>query len=267
MSPRAAIIIPHKDDQARLTRCMAALKVPDDVEVVVVDNASRAPVDAGMARLIVEAQAGAAAARNRGVAETRAPLLLFLDADCVPAADWIDVALDCGPGPVGGAVDVFHETARPLTGAQAFEQVFAFDNARYIAQDRFSVTANLVVTRAIFEMVGPFRGAVAEDRDWGLRARAAGYPVTYRADLRVAHPSRGDWASLAKKWRRLTREARGLDQDAAAWTFKALAMPLSVVFHAPKVMTAPDLSKTERLRALGTLIRLRFARMVWMLLG
>ncbi|SDY33190.1 Glycosyltransferase, GT2 family [Jannaschia faecimaris] len=271
MTARAAIIIPHKDDQDRLSRCLAALNVPEGVDVVVVDNGSRDPVDVGNARLIVETEPGAAAARNRGVAETDAPLLLFLDADCLPSPDWVRIALTCGPGPVGGAVEVFHETPRPLSGAQAFEQVFAFDNARYIASDGFSVTANMVVPRAVFDAVGPFRGGLSEDKDWGLRARASGLPVTYRADLKVMHPSRGDWAALARKWRRLMSEARELHRArggrALAWSLRALAMPISALVQAPRVLSESGLSAPEKLRALGTLIRLRCARMIWMMRG
>lgn len=40
--PEFAVIIPHYNDVARLTRCLDALmpQVTDDVEVVVADNAS-----------------------------------------------------------------------------------------------------------------------------------------------------------------------------------------------------------------------------------
>ncbi|WP_179378113.1 glycosyltransferase family 2 protein [Jannaschia marina] len=268
MSARAVVIIPHKDDQLRLARCLAALEVPEGVEVVVVDNGSRDPVETGTARLLREPEAGAAAARNRGVAETDAPLLFFIDSDCLPAPDWVRVALTCGDGPVGGTVEVFHETPRPLSGAQAFEAVFAFDNEAYIKRDGFSGTGNLVVSRAIFEAVGPFRGGMSEDKDWGHRAAQAGHPVSFRGDLRVGHPSRNDWPALARKWQRLVEEARLLHaahgKSRARWILRALAMPLSAVVHTPRVLCA-DLSAGEKLRAVATLFRLRTARMVWML--
>lgn len=270
MTARAAVIIPHKDDPVRLARCLSALNVPEGVEVVVVDNGSRDPVDAQGARLLHESEPGAAAARNRGVAKTDAPLLFFIDSDCLPARDWVEVALTCGDGPVGGTVEVFHETDAPLTGAQAFEAVFAFDNESYIRRDGFSGTGNLVVSREIFEAIGPFRGGMSEDKDWGLRAGAAGHPVTFRADLRVGHPSRNDWPGLARKWQRLVEESRLLHQarggSRAAWGLRALAMPLSAVVHTGKVLRS-DLSAVEKLRATGMLFRLRCARMIWMLRG
>mgnify|MGYP003598227545 FL=1 len=96
MSPDCAVIIPHYNDTRRLDRCLAALSAQDleGAEVVVVDNASSEPLDALMARypavrFVTESRRGAALARNRGVRETVAPHLFFLDADCIPAADWL----------------------------------------------------------------------------------------------------------------------------------------------------------------------------------
>lgn len=280
MPDRAAVIIPHRDDLPRLARCLGALvpTLPDGVEAVVVDNGSQGDVEALVARfppvrLLREARAGAAHARNRGVAGTAAPLLLFLDADCLPDADWAETALrvaDRGDI-VTGEVYVFHETDGPATGAQAFEQVFAFDFRTYVARDGFAGTGNLVTRRAVFEAVGPFRAGMSEDKDWCQRARAAGYSLRYVHELRVGHPSRGDWPALARKWRRLTDEARALHRadgrGRARWSLRALAMPLSVLAHAPRVLRAPDLTRAERLRALGTLARIRLARMAWMLRG
>jgi hypothetical protein len=47
---------------------------------------------------------------------------------------------------------------------------------------------------------------------------------------------------------------------------KALAMPASILAHAPRVLTHPGLhGAAERLAALATLARLRLQRGVWML--
>ena len=73
---------------------------------------------------------------------------------------------------------------------------------------------------------------------------------------------------MQKKWLRLTREAFDLDGRHARirWLCRALGMPLSVIAHLPKVVLSPRLSGVgERLRGCATLIRLRMARMGWML--
>jgi GT2 family glycosyltransferase len=277
--PEAAVIIPHYNDTARLMRCLAALlpTVPASVEVVVVDNGSTEGLEPVRAahpglRIVTEPRKGAAMARNRGVAETTAPRLFFLDCDCVPAPDWLATALavaDRGDL-VGGRVTVFDETPPPRSGAEAFETVFAFDNATYIARDGFSVTANLLTRRDVFAAVGPLIPGLSEDIDWCRRATAKGFGLVHAPELCVAHPTRADWPAIERKWRRLTRELFGLNGTGPAarakWGLKALAMPASIPVQAPKVFTHPALNGAgERRAALGTLVRLRLLRAGWML--
>jgi GT2 family glycosyltransferase len=248
--------------------------------VVVVDNGRPAP-DPGLAalaaawpglRLVSEPAKGAALARNRGVAETRAPLIAFLDCDCRPAPDWLAMvrAAAARGDLVGGRVEVFDETPPPRSGAQAFETVFAFDNRGYVARKGFSVTANLVTRREVFAATGPFVHGLSEDLDWCRRAVAQGFRLAYDDALRVAHPTRSDWPALERKWRRLTEEGFGVNGRSpsrrAVWAARALLMPASVLAHAPRVLAHPGLrGPGERARALATLARLRLARMGWML--
>jgi len=277
--PDAAIIIPHYNDTVRLARCLAALmpQVSADIEVVVVDNGSTEPVGDICApypavRLVTETRKGAAMARNCGVEHTTAPLLFFLDCDCVPATDWVATALACVDqgDVVGGTVTVFDETPAPRSGAEAFETVFAFDNKGYIENKGFSITANLLTRRDVFENVGPFRAGMSEDLDWCQRATAKSYRLVHQDNLRAAHPTRSDWAALSRKWHRLTVESWGLQTHTMSarlkWALKACAMPLSVIAHLPKVLRAPALNgPADRISAVTTLLRLRLARAGWML--
>jgi GT2 family glycosyltransferase len=277
--PEAAVIIPHYNDAMRLQRCLAALMptVPPEVEVVVVDNGSSDPLDAVRRafpdlRIVTEARKGAAMARNRGVQETTAAWLFFLDCDCVPAPDWLATARRVAGGAdiIGGTVTLFDETPPPRSGAEAFETVFAFDNRGYIETKGFSVTANLLTRRDVFAAVGDFVPGLSEDLDWCHRARAKGYRLIHVGDLRVSHPTRTDWAALLRKWRRLTAEGFGVNGAGPAaklrWAIRGLAMPLSILVHAPRVLTHPHLrGMGERMAALGTLARLRLRRMAWML--
>ncbi|WP_210879708.1 glycosyltransferase family 2 protein [Roseovarius autotrophicus] len=277
--PETAIIIPHYNDVARLRRCLEALMENDltGCEVLVVDNGSTqslAEVEAAFpaVRFVTETERGAAAARNRGVAETTAPRLMFLDADCVPAPDWMAVGRRVAGKAdlVGGRVEVFDETPPPRSGAEAFEAVFAFDFRHYIEEQGFSGTGNLITRRAVFEDVGPFRGGVSEDRDWSFRATGKGYRLAYEDGLRVGHPSRQDWPALRAKWRRITQEMFGQTGGGPGarlkWALKGLMMPLSILAHLPRIMKNRALSgSSDRWRATATLIRLRLLRMVWML--
>ncbi len=277
--PQIAIIVPHYNDVVRLERCLSAL-IENDLtgcEVMVVDNDSPQSLTETQAkfpniRFVIEHEKGAAAARNRGVLETKAPCLMFIDADCLPATDWVATGREVmgRADLIGGRVEVFDETPPPRSGAEAFEAVFAFDFRQYIEVQGFSGTGNLITRRDVFVDVGPFRGGVSEDRDWSFRATAKGYRLAYEDRLRVGHPSRQDWPALRGKWRRITQEMFGQTGGGAKarlqWALKGMAMPLSILAHLPKVLKSPKLSGlSDRLRATGTLIRLRFLRMTWML--
>lgn len=280
--PDLAVIIPHYNDVPRLERCLTELMKNDigAAEVLVVDNNSPVPPDALRAkfpqvRFLSEPRKGAGPARNHGVAQSTAEILAFIDADCVPASDWLTVARQVAPTAdlIGGRVDVFDETPPPRSGAEAFERVFAFNFKNYIEVQGFSGAGNLVTSRSVFTDVGGFRTAVSEDNDWSLRATAKGYGLIYADALVVSHPSRSDWAALRLKWRRLTQEHFALLQSHSPglfgrlrWLAKASAMPLSALAHIPKVLKSPKLDTPgERLRAIATLFQLRLIRMVWML--
>lgn len=279
--PEAAVIIPHYNDAVRLGRCLAALEpqraaAQGAVEVVVADNGSTQDLSALKAaypgiRFLTEPEKGAAAARNAGVAATTAPALFFLDADCLPDPDWLATARRLGGRDemIGGRVAIFDETPPPRSGAEAFEAVFGFDQKGYVEQKKFSVTANLLTTRAVFAATGPFNGKVAEDLDWCHRAGALGYAITYRPELSVAHPSRSDWTALIRKWRRITSEGfhvNGTGPTARAkWALRAGAVLASGPAHLPQLLRHPALSGVERRRGARVLLALRAQRSLWML--
>jgi glycosyltransferase involved in cell wall biosynthesis len=278
-NPGVSVIIPHYDDLDRLRTCLSALEgqslARDRFEIVVVDNNS--PVGlaaieaavAGRARVIVASERGAGPARNAGVAASRGALLAFTDCDCVPAPGWLAAGLArLGSADlVGGSMTVSVEDEAQMSGAEAFERVFAFQNRDYIERKRFTVTANLFCSRANFDAIGPFRNGVSEDVDWCHRALSMGLTLAHEPRAIVAHPARRDWDELTRKWGRINHERFGLkrgDRHARLrWAAYSLAMPFSIPAHLPRVIASPALPDAgARLRALGTLARLRLWRMV-----
>lgn len=274
-----AIIIPHYNDLDRLERCLEHLmpQIGAHIELIVVDNASTVDLSSFKSdwpdlRLVSESKKGAAEARNRGVAETSAPNLLFIDADCVPAEDWVATAMALigRTDLIGGEVAVFDETPAPRSGSEAFETVFAFNFKRYIEEENFSGSGNLLTRRDVFEKTGPFHTGVSEDMDWCHRAIAAGFKLEYEETLRVSHPSRQDWDALRRKWKRVTEEQFGVNGNSprarVKWAVRALMMPPSILVHIPRILRHPRLAGFgERIAAVGTLFRLRLQRMFWML--
>ena len=279
MKPSAAVIIPHLNDEERLMRCLNALmpQVRDRAEVIVVDNGSSESIDAledmyADVRFVTEDRKGAANSRNRGAEETDAEHLFFLDCDCIPSSNWLDTALSIASHAdlIGGEVAVFDETPPPRSGAEAFETVFAFKNQDYVHKKGFTVTANLLTNRRVFNSVGGFRDGLSEDLEWCRRATSAGFTLSYSSALRVHHPTRSNWAELERKWLRLTRESWALKERSfrarVFWALRALAMPISVVVHTPTILWSVKLSSSlERRRAFVTLLHIRVCRCIWML--
>jgi hypothetical protein len=73
-------------------------------------------------------------------------------------------------------------------------------------------TANVFVHRAAFEQIGPFdtafAEAAAEDWEWALRARRAGFAITFAADAVVDHPCMSRLTEIKHKSERLARGER-----------------------------------------------------------
>lgn len=285
MTPRVSVIIPHLNQPHALRRCLASLDAQDltgldfdrsAVEVIVVDNGSAAlPGDivAGHPGVILlsEAEAGPGPARNRGVDAARAPLLLFIDADCRAHSDWIRSAVMMlaradSHGVCGGDVRIDLTNPVHMTAIEAYESVFAYRQSLYIARDGFSGTGNLAMQRAVYDKVGRFGGiALAEDRDWGQRARAAGHLTAYAPEMIVYHPARADFAELAEKWRRHVAhdlaKHRSAGRSMLRWHLRALAMPASIIVHSLSILRSDRLTGlANRARATMILARIRLFR-------
>src|SRR3546814_779328 len=163
---------------------------------------------AGRATLPEVSVRGAGPARNGVVDLATGEFLAFTDSDCIPEPGWLAAGLAAlAKGDiVGGRMTVWVENRSAMTPCEAFEAVFAFDNADYVLRKHFSVTANLFVRRSDFARVGGFRSGVSEDLEWCWRARSLGLGIVYEPEAVVGHPARHGWIDLRKKWQRLVSE-------------------------------------------------------------
>ena len=140
-SPRISVVVPHYNDLERLDTCLAALVTQtlprEDYEIIVADNNSPcglAEVEkavAGRARVVTAMEPGAGPARNAGAEAAQGQILAFTDSDCVPEPQWLEkgvAALGRDGDFIGGGMKVLVPGDRPMSGAEAFETVFAFDN-------------------------------------------------------------------------------------------------------------------------------------------
>jgi glycosyltransferase involved in cell wall biosynthesis len=97
--PLISVVIPAHQAEETIDRCLDALAqqtVPRaSYEVIVVDDGStdgtRARVQAqDDVCLVTQSHAGPAAARNLGIQQARGKIVLFTDADCQAAPDWVE---------------------------------------------------------------------------------------------------------------------------------------------------------------------------------
>ena len=211
--PAVSVIIPVRDDADGLGRCLSALAAQRDApafEVVVGDNASRdatAEVAAGhplRPRVVAVPEGGSYAARNAAAAVATAPVLAFTDADCVPDPDWVRAAFAAigGADLVGGRIRIT-TSARP-SAAEQWDVGHYLDQEAYVDQG-FAATANLIVSRGTFDLVGGFGQSLRSsgDLDFFRRSVAAGARLVYGADVVVSHAARTTLSDLWRVNRRL----------------------------------------------------------------
>lgn len=275
-----SVIIPHYNQPEMLDRCLASLAGPaaggHAVEIIVADNGSATPPEAVVARhpgvrLVVETEQGPGPARNAGIRASQGEILAFIDADMEASPGWLAAIAarlaDPAAQVLGGDVQILHrDPARP-TALEAYESEFSFRMEHYIRSQGFTGTGNLAMRRSVYDAVGPFAGmGVAEDRDWGHRATAAGYRIDWAPEMLAFHPARTTFAELARKWDRHTAHdfemrVTGL-AGRAKWILRTVAMALSPLAHAPRVFGSARIhgGLGAKLRAFAVLARIRLYR-------
>lgn len=120
---RASVIIPAYNAEDVLPRCLRALEhqtIPQDqYEVIVIDDGSTDRTAElareGGARVLKVNHVGPAAARNAGAELARSDVIVFTDADCEPAPDFLERILEPFDAPVvSGARGVYRTQQKSL---------------------------------------------------------------------------------------------------------------------------------------------------------
>lgn len=200
-SPRYSVVVPAYNASSTIAACLDALLAqsvpPDAYEIVVVDDgstddtaavASRYPV-----RLLRQAHAGPASARNLGARSARGEYLLFTDADCAPVSDWIAEVvrpLEADPG-VAAAKGAYRTRQTSLIArlAQAeLEEKYA--RLRRLGSIDFVDTYSAAFRRDAFWEAGgfdsAFRAASNEDTQLSFELVSRGWRLAF-AERAVVH--------------------------------------------------------------------------------
>ena len=212
----ASIIVPTFNGACRIGTCLEALlkqTPPKNIEILVVndgstDNTVGAVERFSGVRLISQANAGPAAARNRGALEARGTIILFTDDDCVPRQDWIDAMVEPFQDPeVVGTKGTYRTCQKAL--AARFVQIEYEDRYRLMARRcwiDFVDTYSAAFRRDRFlEMKGydtSFPVACAEDIELSYRMSARGWKMKFTPAAIVYHTHPDTiWRYLKKKYK------------------------------------------------------------------
>ncbi len=182
---------------------------PDEIIIVVDDLVEPAAADElrrryPQAKLVSSAQSNYFAAKNAGAEAAAGDVVAFLDADCVPAPDWLELLLArLAPG-VDGVAGCTRYTGRSLVARTLSVPDFSF----VLEQDGGTSTGmninNVLFRRDVF-LRHPFDPRIR--RNGGCyflfnQLRAAGARVLYEPRARTAHGFSGGATLLRKHFDR-----------------------------------------------------------------
>jgi GT2 family glycosyltransferase len=213
VAPTASIVIPTRKRPGYLDVALASI-VPQAVEhgaeVVVVDDGpsadTRAAAQRHGARYVAhDASRGPNAARNTGIEQADADLLVLVDDDIEARPGWLaallaaHATLDPTYGVLAGRIEARFED-HPLRSCGRHEPPITFLDLGPADTDAdLGWSANMAVRRTWIERVGPFDPAqhqYGDETEWELRMKAAGGRVRYVAGAMVNHRRAGDDARL-----------------------------------------------------------------------
>ena len=202
MIPHFSVIIPTSRQPAWLLKCLDALgrqTLPrHQFEIIVVDDANTPETAAAVdlftrqiARsggpleiryLAQAAEAGFAAARNRGWRAARGTVVVFTDDDCLPQPNWLLAVLpsfDRGAQVVTGQMHLTDGTVESRR-----------ENLHWESNELIS--ANCFCRKTALERVGGFEEAFdlawREDQDLQFKFMEAGIPISRCPEAVVVHP-------------------------------------------------------------------------------
>ena len=221
--PGVSVIIPFHRNVDHLHRCVSAVSgavglLPPAAAAEIIVVADGSPIDAsdvvceaGGRLLSLDGPSGPAVARNRGAAQARGDLLVFVDADVVIHRDVLIRFFDLfdGRADLAAAFGAYDEApADPGFFSQCRNLGHRFVHQRSSGEARTFWAGLGAVRTAAFRAVNGFderfRRPSVEDIDLGYRLSSAGFPIVLDAQIGGQHLKR--WTFLSSvQWDLLDR--------------------------------------------------------------
>jgi glycosyltransferase involved in cell wall biosynthesis len=196
-----SVVIPAKDAEDTIAECLAALNdqslEPEQYEVIVVDDGS-SDRTASIARsygaqTICQPNRGPANARNQGARAARGQILVFTDADCRPAHDFLEKLNEALADPgVAGAKGAYRSNQTEIV-ARFVQQEFSFKHERMARRDTIDAvhTYAAAFRKGIFARNDgfdeTFRVPGNEDQEFSYRLAEQGHRLVFVPHAIVFH--------------------------------------------------------------------------------
>ena len=261
--PAVSVIVPSYNAAPTIDRCLGAFEAQtaaSEAEIIVVDSSSDGTADLVSARfprvrlLALPTRRFPGDARNLGIAEARADVLAFTDADCIPDPRWLEgilAAHRARPDPaIGGAI----ENGNPDSAVGWAAYLLEFSQwipSRPAGRMPEIATGCLSLKRWAFERYGPFlEGTYSSDTAFQWRLLRDGHEPLFDPAIRVAHVNIDRLGELLRRKLRHGRDFARLRARAEQFSagrrlaFAALAAGLPMVLWrriAQRVAADPEL--------------------------
>ena len=215
--PKVSVIVPVYNGAATIGTCLESLlnqNYPAEAyEIIVVENGSTDEtteiVERYPIRLFHNTQRGPAPARNLGVAESKAEIVAFTDADCVADPNWLGELVkpykDAETGGVGGAILAYQHANRNIveTFSDEHSPLINFVSGEHEFLPHL-YTPNASYRRHLLNEIGGFNSKLvtAEDVDaaWRLQLQT-GCKLRYAPQAIIYHHHRTTLKGLARQYR------------------------------------------------------------------
>lgn len=270
--PRVTVVIPTYNRASRLPGLVASLEKQtlslEEFDVIVCDDSSTDETSDVLAKLAsssalnlrvmrTERNSGPARARNLASRSTAAPILAFVDDDCVPTPGWLEAGISVFDERDVGVVQGRTVPDPSVQMHRGVSQLITSFTHRYEA-------CNIFYRRAVFEAVGGFDETIyffGEDTVPGWGARRVGAGVRFAPSALAHHEVRRRggrwlvrWALLHRNWPMLVRRYPEIRRELlwcrlflyprhAALYAAAAGIALATSWRPSLVLMAPALSR------------------------
>ncbi len=219
-TPVISVAVCTHNGAARLADCLASLRdqrCDAPVEVLVILNActddSSEIADRFAFRAITEPRLGLSHARNRALAEARAPVVAFIDDDAVAEPDWLAALLrvwdaEHDAACIGGRIHLKWEAPKPDWWTDRLDEVFGYfdypQSRMQMHHPRYPYGGNISYRRDAALAVGGFNPALGrigrklvagEEGELCYKLERAGHKIFYDRGPLVHHAARPDRVS------------------------------------------------------------------------